>query len=81
MKKAWSVTEAQLNLQEIVELACSGKPQRISGQQGKVIVLAFSEFIKLRQDTTSLLEALSKALKGELPIYRDRTPVKPTILE
>ena len=45
------------------------------GEQTAVVV-SHAEYMRLQQKSKTLLEALAGIPKGELPIIRDKTPVK-----
>ncbi|MEY4530343.1 MAG: hypothetical protein RLZZ156_1064 [Deinococcota bacterium] len=73
----WQLQEAKAKFSEVIELAAAGEAQVITkrGEQTAVVV-SHAEYMRLQQKSKTLLEALAGIPKGELPIIRDKTPVK-----
>lgn len=73
----WQLQEAKAKFSEVIELAAAGEAQVITkrGEQTAVVV-SHAEYMRLYQKSKTLLEALSGIPKSELPIVRDKTPIK-----
>jgi antitoxin Phd len=81
----WPLKEAKANFSEIVRRAFAGEPQIVTKYGKKaVIVMSYDDYVQLEQKSISLLDVFSTAPRldeDELPLKRDKTPIKPFRLE
>ena len=83
MKSTWQLQEAKNRLSELVELAVHQGHQTIARHgEPTVVVVAFRDFQRLRQQRNSLVEFLRKSpLRGvELDLRRDKSPSRKVAL-
>ncbi len=77
MGDTWQLQDAKARLSEVIEKAQNGAPQFITKRgEPAVVIVSHTEFMRQRQRSMSLLEALSGAPEELKPI-RDKTPIKP----
>jgi antitoxin Phd len=81
----WELQEAEAKFSEVVALALEGEAQLITKRGKKVaVVMAYDDYVRLRQKSTFLLDVFASAPRldeDELPLQRDKTPIKPFRLE
>lgn len=77
MNDTWQLQDAKAKFSEVIEKAQNGEPQFITKRgEPAVVILSHREFIRQRQRSMSLREALSGAPE-EIKTIRDKTPIKP----
>jgi prevent-host-death family protein len=80
MNDIWQLQDAKAKLSEVVEKAMNGEPQFITKRgEPAVVVISQAEFLRQRQQSKSLSDALAGAPE-ELRIKRDKTPLRPNRL-
>jgi prevent-host-death family protein len=85
MEKQWQLQEAKARFSEVVERALTGEAQVVT-KRGKraVVILAYEEYERFQAGDKSLWDIFKTAPRmdeDELPLERDRTPVRPVELE
>jgi prevent-host-death family protein len=83
--REWQLQEAKAKFSEVVERALKGEKQLVTKRGEKaVIVMAYEDYEKLEAEDQTLWEVFKTAPRMEeedLPISRDKTPIKPFVLE
>ncbi len=83
--KEWQLQEAKSKFSEVVERALKGEKQLVTKRGEKaVVVMAYEDYERLENKDQTLWDIFKTAPRmdeNELPIERDKTPIKPVSLE
>ena len=84
MPRRWQLQEAKAHFSEVVENALAGDVQVVT-RRGRpaVVIIPYEEYERLHPGTESAWDIFKTAPRmdeDDLPIERDRTPVRPVDL-
>jgi prevent-host-death family protein len=83
--KEWQLQEAKAKFSEVVECALKGEKQLVTKRGEKaVVVMAYEDYQRLENKDQTLWDVFKTAPRmdeDELPLKRDKTPIKPFVLE
>ena len=81
MPRQWQLQEAKARFSQVVERALAGEAQVVTRRgQPAVVVIPYEEYARLHADTTSAWDVFGTAPRlddEDLPLTRDKTPVRP----
>lgn len=81
MDKEWRLQDAKARFSEVVERAAGGEAQVVTKHGRKTaVVISYEEYARLQVGNKSLWDILKTAPRldeEDLPLKRDRTPVRP----
>lgn len=85
MERQWQLQEAKAHFSEVVSRAQKGEVQLITKRGEKaVVILSYDQYEQLQGGNASLWDLFKTAPRldeEELPLERDKTPVRPFELE
>ncbi len=85
MGRQWQLQEAKARFSEVVERALEGEAQVVTRRGEKaVVVISYEEYERLQAGDKSLWDIFRTAPRmdeEDLPLERDKTPVRPIDLE
>ncbi len=83
--KEWQLQEAKAKFSEVVDRALKGERQVVTKRGEKaVVVMAYEDYERLENKDQTLWDIFKTAPRMDedaLPIQRDKTPIKPFVLE
>jgi prevent-host-death family protein len=74
----WQLADAKNRFSEVVRMALSDGPQRISRRDQAVVLMSEAEYLRLTGTKPSLIRYLAAAPESfqELDLARDQTPMR-----